>query len=63
MYACHSAQLACRRSRCATASVFPLSIKIAGRPFDKYNVLRLAYVYEQAGAWHNRYAFPWAVSD
>jgi Asp-tRNA(Asn)/Glu-tRNA(Gln) amidotransferase A subunit family amidase len=45
------------------ASVLPLSIKIAGGPFDKYNVFRLAYVYEQAGAWHNRYAFPWAVSD
>jgi aspartyl-tRNA(Asn)/glutamyl-tRNA(Gln) amidotransferase subunit A len=32
----------------------PLSLQIAGRPFDEATVLRAAYAYEQATTWHKR---------
>jgi aspartyl-tRNA(Asn)/glutamyl-tRNA(Gln) amidotransferase subunit A len=30
----------------------PAGLQIAGRPFDESLVLRAAYAYEQATAWH-----------
>jgi aspartyl-tRNA(Asn)/glutamyl-tRNA(Gln) amidotransferase subunit A len=32
----------------------PLSLQIAGRPFDEATILRLAHAYEQATHWHRR---------
>jgi aspartyl-tRNA(Asn)/glutamyl-tRNA(Gln) amidotransferase subunit A len=32
----------------------PLSLQIAGRPFDEATVLRVGHTYEQATAWHTR---------
>jgi aspartyl-tRNA(Asn)/glutamyl-tRNA(Gln) amidotransferase subunit A len=32
----------------------PLSLQIAGRPFDEATVLRVGYAYEQATEWHRR---------
>ena len=33
----------------------PLSLQIAGRPFDEPTVYRIAHAYEQANAWHTRH--------
>jgi aspartyl-tRNA(Asn)/glutamyl-tRNA(Gln) amidotransferase subunit A len=38
-----------------TATGLPLSIQIAGRPFDEALVLRVGHTYEQATAWRNRH--------
>jgi Asp-tRNA(Asn)/Glu-tRNA(Gln) amidotransferase A subunit family amidase len=32
----------------------PLSLQIAGRPFDEATVLRVGHAYEQATDWHRR---------
>jgi aspartyl-tRNA(Asn)/glutamyl-tRNA(Gln) amidotransferase subunit A len=37
-----------------TASGLPLSLQIAGRPFDEATVLRVGHSYEQATDWHRR---------
>jgi aspartyl-tRNA(Asn)/glutamyl-tRNA(Gln) amidotransferase subunit A len=39
----------------AAADGRPLSLQIAGRPFDEATVLRLAHAYEQATDWHLRH--------
>ena len=36
------------------AAGFPLSLQIAGRPFDEATVLRAAYAYEKATPWRKR---------
>jgi aspartyl-tRNA(Asn)/glutamyl-tRNA(Gln) amidotransferase subunit A len=36
------------------ASGLPLSLQLAGRPFDEATVLRVGHAYEQATAWHRR---------
>ena len=36
------------------ASGLPLSLQLAGRPFDEATVLRAGFAYEQATAWHAR---------
>ncbi|MBI4628939.1 MAG: amidase [Candidatus Rokubacteria bacterium] len=36
------------------ASGLPLSLQLAGRPFDEATVLRAGFAYEQASAWHAR---------
>ena len=33
----------------------PLSLQIAGRPFDEPTVYRIAHAYEQANSWHTRH--------
>jgi aspartyl-tRNA(Asn)/glutamyl-tRNA(Gln) amidotransferase subunit A len=33
----------------------PMSIQIAGRPFDESTVYRIAHAYEQATEWHLRH--------
>lgn len=38
------------------AAGLPLSLQIAGRPFDEATVLRAGYAYEQATEWHTRRA-------
>ncbi len=41
--------------RCGrSASGLPLSLQIAGRPFDEATVLRVGHAYEQATDWHHR---------
>ena len=35
-------------------SGMPMSLQLAGRPFDELTVLRAAHAYEQATDWHNR---------
>ena len=35
-----------------TADSLPISMQIAGRPFDEETVLRVAYAYEQNTPWH-----------
>src|SRR5260221_213565 len=41
--------------RCGrSASGLPLSLQIAGRPFDEATVLRVGHAYEQATDWHRR---------
>jgi aspartyl-tRNA(Asn)/glutamyl-tRNA(Gln) amidotransferase subunit A len=37
-----------------SAQGLPLSLQIAGRPFDEATVLRLGHAYEQATEWHGR---------
>ena len=37
-----------------SAQGLPLSLQIAGRPFDESTVLRLGHAYEQATEWHRR---------
>jgi aspartyl-tRNA(Asn)/glutamyl-tRNA(Gln) amidotransferase subunit A len=37
-----------------SASGLPLSLQLAGRPFDEATVLRAGHAYEQATAWHTR---------
>jgi aspartyl-tRNA(Asn)/glutamyl-tRNA(Gln) amidotransferase subunit A len=37
-----------------TASGLPLSLQLAGRPFDEATVLRVGHAYEQATDWHRR---------
>ena len=37
----------------------PLSLQIAGRPFDEATVLRAGYAYEQATEWHKRRPAAW----
>jgi len=37
-----------------SASGLPLSLQLAGRPFDETTVLRVGHAYEQATAWHRR---------
>src|SRR2546427_73135 len=37
-----------------SAQGLPLSLQIAGRPFDESTVLRLGHAYEQATEWHGR---------
>jgi aspartyl-tRNA(Asn)/glutamyl-tRNA(Gln) amidotransferase subunit A len=32
----------------------PLSLQLAGRPFDEATVLRVGHAYEQATSWHTR---------
>jgi aspartyl-tRNA(Asn)/glutamyl-tRNA(Gln) amidotransferase subunit A len=32
----------------------PISLQLAGRPFDEATVLRAAHAYEQATEWHTR---------
>jgi aspartyl-tRNA(Asn)/glutamyl-tRNA(Gln) amidotransferase subunit A len=32
----------------------PLSLQLAGRPFDEATVLRAGHAYEQATEWHRR---------
>jgi aspartyl-tRNA(Asn)/glutamyl-tRNA(Gln) amidotransferase subunit A len=32
----------------------PISLQIAGRPFDEVTVLRAGHAYEQATEWHHR---------
>jgi aspartyl-tRNA(Asn)/glutamyl-tRNA(Gln) amidotransferase subunit A len=32
----------------------PLSLQIAGRPFDEATVLRVGHAYEQATDWHRQ---------
>jgi len=38
-----------------TATGLPLSLQLAGRPFDESTVLRAAHAYEQATDWHRRH--------
>jgi aspartyl-tRNA(Asn)/glutamyl-tRNA(Gln) amidotransferase subunit A len=38
-----------------TTEGLPLSLQIAGRPFDEQTVLRVAHAYEQATEWHKRH--------
>jgi aspartyl-tRNA(Asn)/glutamyl-tRNA(Gln) amidotransferase subunit A len=41
--------------RCGfSASGLPIGLQIIGRAFDEARVLRAAYAYEQATAWHTR---------
>jgi aspartyl-tRNA(Asn)/glutamyl-tRNA(Gln) amidotransferase subunit A len=41
--------------RCGfSAAGLPLSLQIAGRPFDEASVLRVGHAYEQATEWHRR---------
>jgi aspartyl-tRNA(Asn)/glutamyl-tRNA(Gln) amidotransferase subunit A len=37
-----------------TASGLPLSLQLAGRPFDEATVLRVGHAYQQATDWHLR---------
>jgi aspartyl-tRNA(Asn)/glutamyl-tRNA(Gln) amidotransferase subunit A len=37
-----------------TTAGLPLSLQIAGRPFDEATVLRVGHAYEQATDWHRR---------
>jgi aspartyl-tRNA(Asn)/glutamyl-tRNA(Gln) amidotransferase subunit A len=37
-----------------SASGLPLSLQIAGRPFDEATVLRVGHAYERATEWHTR---------
>ena len=37
-----------------SSSGLPLSLQLAGRPFDETTVLRVGHAYEQATAWHTR---------
>jgi aspartyl-tRNA(Asn)/glutamyl-tRNA(Gln) amidotransferase subunit A len=37
-----------------SASGLPLSLQLAGRPFDEATVLRVGHAYEQATSWHTR---------
>ena len=37
-----------------SSSGLPLSVQLAGRPFDEASVLRLGHAYEQASPWHMR---------
>jgi aspartyl-tRNA(Asn)/glutamyl-tRNA(Gln) amidotransferase subunit A len=37
-----------------SAAGLPLSLQLAGRPFEEATVLRLGHAYEQATAWHTR---------
>jgi aspartyl-tRNA(Asn)/glutamyl-tRNA(Gln) amidotransferase subunit A len=37
-----------------TTSGLPVSLQLAGRPFDEATVLRAGYAYEQATEWHTR---------
>ena len=37
-----------------SASGLPLSLQLAGRPFDEATVLRVGHAYEQATRWHTR---------
>jgi aspartyl-tRNA(Asn)/glutamyl-tRNA(Gln) amidotransferase subunit A len=37
-----------------TASGLPLSVQIAGRPFDDAKVLRVGHAYERATPWRDR---------
>jgi aspartyl-tRNA(Asn)/glutamyl-tRNA(Gln) amidotransferase subunit A len=37
-----------------TTTGLPLSLQIAGRPFDEATVLRVGHAYEQATDWHRR---------
>jgi aspartyl-tRNA(Asn)/glutamyl-tRNA(Gln) amidotransferase subunit A len=38
-----------------SSSGLPLSMQIAGKPFDEAGVLRIAHAYERATAWHERH--------
>ena len=37
-----------------SSSGLPLSLQLAGRPFDEATVLRVGHAYEQATDWHTR---------
>jgi aspartyl-tRNA(Asn)/glutamyl-tRNA(Gln) amidotransferase subunit A len=37
-----------------SASGLPVSLQLAGRPFDEATVLRVGHAYEQATGWHTR---------
>ena len=37
-----------------SASGLPLSLQLAGRPFEEATVLRVGHAYEQATSWHTR---------
>jgi len=37
-----------------TGSGLPISLQLAGRPFDEATVLRAGHAYEQATEWHTR---------
>jgi aspartyl-tRNA(Asn)/glutamyl-tRNA(Gln) amidotransferase subunit A len=37
-----------------TASGLPLSLQLAGRPFEEGTVLRIGHAFEQATPWHTR---------
>jgi aspartyl-tRNA(Asn)/glutamyl-tRNA(Gln) amidotransferase subunit A len=39
---------------CGSSQGLPLSLQIAGRPFDEPTVLRVGHAYEQATEWHKR---------
>src|SRR6266852_2944977 len=49
---CHRWPGACRMG--FTTPGLPLSLQIAGRPFDEATVLRAAYAYEKATPWRKR---------
>jgi aspartyl-tRNA(Asn)/glutamyl-tRNA(Gln) amidotransferase subunit A len=38
-----------------SASGLPLSLQLAGRPFEEATVLRAGHAYEQATPWHTRH--------
>jgi aspartyl-tRNA(Asn)/glutamyl-tRNA(Gln) amidotransferase subunit A len=42
-----------------TASGLPISLQLAGRPFDEATVLRVGHTYEQATEWHKRHPGLW----
>jgi aspartyl-tRNA(Asn)/glutamyl-tRNA(Gln) amidotransferase subunit A len=37
-----------------TSDGLPISLQLAGRPFDEATVLRAGHAYEQATEWHTR---------
>jgi aspartyl-tRNA(Asn)/glutamyl-tRNA(Gln) amidotransferase subunit A len=37
-----------------TSDGLPISLQLAGRPFDEVTVLRAGHAYEQATEWHTR---------
>jgi aspartyl-tRNA(Asn)/glutamyl-tRNA(Gln) amidotransferase subunit A len=38
-----------------SSSGLPISLQLAGRPFEEATVLRAGHAYEQATAWHSRH--------